>query len=73
MLMHIQRLFVLGGMILVLTGLACCHTDHSSASVPAHDTTQADTLPVEVLMDTVEHATFQYFWDGAEPNSGMAP
>ncbi len=71
--MHIQRLSALGGMILILTGLACCHTDHSAASVPARDTTQADTLPVEALMDTVEHATFQYFWDGAEPNSGMAP
>ncbi len=26
----------------------------------------------ETLLDTVQHATFQYFWDGAEPVSGMA-
>lgn len=24
------------------------------------------------LMDSVQHRTFLYFWDGAEPNSGMA-
>lgn len=24
------------------------------------------------LLDTIQHQTFQYFWDGAEPNSGMA-
>lgn len=36
-----------------------------------------DSLPAalsdEALLDTVEHATFRYFWDGAEPHSGMAP
>src|SRR4051812_42765739 len=25
------------------------------------------------LLDSIEHRTFQYFWDGAEPASGMAP
>ena len=25
------------------------------------------------LLDSVAYSTFQYFWDGAEPNSGMAP
>lgn len=25
------------------------------------------------LLDSVQYYTFQYFWDGAEPNSGMAP
>lgn len=25
------------------------------------------------LLDLVEKQTFEYFWDGAEPNSGMAP
>lgn len=32
----------------------------------------ADTLSDEALMDTVQRRTFQYFWDGAEPNSGLA-
>jgi hypothetical protein len=26
----------------------------------------------EQLLDSVQYHTFQYFWDGAEPNSGMA-
>lgn len=36
-----------------------------------------DSQPVpmsdEALMDTVQRSTFNYFWDGAEPNSGLAP
>lgn len=31
------------------------------------------TLTDEQLLDTVQYYTFQYFWKGAEPNSGMAP
>ncbi len=30
------------------------------------------TLSDEKLLDTVQQQTFQYFWDGAEPVSGMA-
>ena len=32
-----------------------------------------DPLHQDALMDTVERRTFLYFWDGAEPNSGLAP
>jgi hypothetical protein len=31
------------------------------------------TLSDAALLDKVERQTFNYFWDGAEPNSGMAP
>ncbi len=27
----------------------------------------------EVLLDSIQKQTFNYFWDGAEPNSGLAP
>lgn len=30
-------------------------------------------LSDRVLLDTVERAAFRYFWNGAEPHSGMAP
>jgi hypothetical protein len=30
------------------------------------------SLTDEQLLDTVQYRYFQYFWDGAEPNSGMA-
>ena len=29
-------------------------------------------LSNEALLDTVQHRTFRYFWEGAEPNSGLA-
>lgn len=31
------------------------------------------TLSDEALLDSVERRTFNYFWQGAEPTSGMAP
>ena len=30
-------------------------------------------LTDDALMDTVQRQTFKYFWEGAEPNSGLAP
>lgn len=33
---------------------------------------EGEPLSEEALMDSVQYRTFQYFWDGAEPNSGMA-
>lgn len=30
------------------------------------------SLTGEALLDTIQYGTFQYFWDGAEPISGMA-
>lgn len=29
-------------------------------------------LTDQQLLDTIQHRTFQYFWEGAEPNSGLA-
>ncbi|MFO7668405.1 MAG: glucoamylase family protein [Bacteroidales bacterium] len=34
--------------------------------------TEIALLTDEQLLDTIEYRTFQYFWDGAEPQSGMA-
>jgi hypothetical protein len=36
------------------------------------DSSHENKLSDRALMDTVQRATFNYFWDGAEPNSGMA-
>jgi len=37
---------------------------------------KSESIPVKLtdaqLLDTVQYYTFQYFWDGAEPNSGLA-
>lgn len=36
-------------------------------------TTVTDQTANDSLLTVVQHQTFQYFWSGAEPNSGMAP
>lgn len=33
---------------------------------------ESAALSDEQLLDTIQYYTFQYFWDGAEPHSGMA-
>lgn len=41
-------------------------------STPKNNDTLTQVLTDEELLDTVQYYTFQYFWEGAEPNSGMA-
>jgi hypothetical protein len=53
----------------ILFAMAC--------SSPKQDNDRSDeskwaSLSDDELLDTVQYQTFQYFWDGAEPNSGMA-
>lgn len=63
---------------LLLTAGACTggKKGGSSASLAADSLAgsalSTDTLTDEALMDTVQRRTFLYFWDGAEPNSGLA-
>lgn len=45
---------------------------HSAPPAGASRVAPADSLPDQVLLDTVERAAFRYFWEGAEPRSGMA-
>lgn len=56
--------------LLVLTG---CGSNGSSSNedVPG-ETNNPTPLSDEQLVDLVEKQTFKYFWDYAEPNSGMA-
>ena len=51
---------------LILTAGAC----KNKTGRPA---TASSELTDDALMDTVQHRTFLYFWEGAEPNSGLAP
>ena len=46
--------------------VSCGHKKTNTHLADAKDWTD------EQLLDTVQYQTFQYFWDGAEPNSGMA-
>lgn len=48
---------------------------NSCDATPEQDVVEEENriiLTDEELLDTVQFQTFKYFWDGAEPNSGMA-
>ncbi|MEB2775088.1 glucoamylase family protein [Algoriphagus sp. D3-2-R+10] len=43
------------------------------STIVGRATTKTHKMTDEELLDMVEFYTFRYFWDGAEPNSGMGP
>ena len=51
-------------LLLLLFSVGACGTKKSGGTSGA--------LTDEALLDTVQRRTFNYFWDGAEPNSGLA-
>ncbi|SFE96441.1 hypothetical protein SAMN05518672_11357 [Chitinophaga sp. CF118] len=61
-----RALFV--SLLVIVTGSGC-YTSNAPVKVKAAIDT---TISVDSIFNLVEHNTFQYFWDGAEPNSGMA-
>lgn len=60
--MKLYRLLPL--VLIVLLSSGCGRT--------VRDTAAQDRLSDEELLDLVQKNTFQYFWDGAEPHSGLA-
>ena len=61
---------VCSGLILVATCwmVASCRTN----APPEGTGEKTFVLTDQQLLDTIQYRTFQYFWGGAEPNSGMA-
>ncbi len=57
-------------LILWLAGMAACNSPANEN--PSGRNGQPDSLSEEQLLDSVQYRTFQYFWEGAEPNSGLA-
>lgn len=55
--------------LLILLAMACSSPKQDS---DRHEESKWAALNDNDLLDTVQYQTFQYFWDGAEPNSGMA-
>jgi hypothetical protein len=65
-----QRLpLVISG--ICLAGLVLAFSCKSNAERGSQEEAPA-ALTDEQLLDTIQHATFQYFWEGAEPRSGLA-
>ena len=49
-------------LLLLLSGFTQCKSP----------TAKSGSISDEALMDTIQRCTFNYFWEGAEPNSGLA-
>jgi hypothetical protein len=58
--------------LLPLTLLIVACNSHSQNQQQA-STVVDSNISDSALFDTIEHRTYEYFWSGAEPNSGMAP
>ncbi|HKK46345.1 MAG TPA: hypothetical protein VJ964_12545, partial [Balneolaceae bacterium] len=60
-------------LLVVLFAISCSikqspPTDSNSTT----DTTRVERISRDSLLTLTQERTFQYFWDGAEPHSGMA-
>jgi hypothetical protein len=56
---------------LILLGVNCCVSKKDKVAIKDH-LTEFKQITDDSLLTLVQYRTFQYFWDGAEPNSGMA-
>jgi hypothetical protein len=63
-----RKIFYTGLVLLLLFG--CTHKNKSNQQ---KEVIKWNQLSEQQLLDTVQYQTFQYFWEGAEPNSGLAP
>ncbi len=59
-----NNLFKIGTLIVLVIMSAC--------SSKQKEQTATTLIREDSLLDKVQYQTFQYFWDGAEPNSGLA-
>lgn len=66
---HIS-LFLVGLVLLSLPGCKESKTENQNQEVAV---ATSDSISDEVLLDSVQKQTINYFWDGANPDSGLAP
>ncbi|MUP44329.1 beta-glucosidase [Gramella sp. BOM4] len=60
-------------LIIILFGITSYkNSDKEKNELPVADNEQEQQLSDEALLDTVQKQTLKYFWDYAEPNSGLA-
>lgn len=63
--------YLITGTIIVLLALGCSQTKNKRSKNQASRFNAIEWNDNQ-LLDTLQHQTFRYFWDGAEPTSGMA-
>ena len=57
-----------------LFAIVFCFSCNNSKEVgKVNAISNSDRTADDSLLTTIQHQTFKYFWDGAEPKSGMAP
>tara|TARA_R110002126_G_scaffold291587_1_gene453973 strand:+ start:9398 stop:10735 length:1338 start_codon:yes stop_codon:yes gene_type:complete len=59
-------------LLLIICGCTEVNTDPPPADVEAIFERPVEEIPFEDLLELVQKTTFKYFWDFAEPNSGLA-
>ncbi|WP_026837317.1 glucoamylase family protein [Gillisia sp. JM1] len=68
--MKIYKLFLTATIIL---SISCKNNEKDNVDLAVNDENEKiERLEGEALLDTVQSQTLKYFWDYAEPNSGMA-
>lgn len=60
-------------LLIFLLSLPSCEQNNTKSETTVNSDDLPQNLSDSALLDSIERRTFQYFWDGAEPNSGMAP
>ncbi|TAL59763.1 MAG: beta-glucosidase [Bacteroidetes bacterium] len=56
---------------LILFGISCC-VGNKDKTTGKKNLSEFKMISDDSLLTLVQYRTFQYFWDGAEPNSGMS-
>lgn len=67
-----KRISLCAAVLLLFSLMACKNKPSASADKDKRTASATDPLSDDALMDTVQRRTFQYFWEGGEPYSGMA-
>ncbi len=67
-----MKLSILSYCFFLLSFLVAACQQQGKGATPTGVNGIVKGLTDEQLMDVVERQTFRYFWDGAEPNSGLA-
>ncbi|MDX1762605.1 MAG: beta-glucosidase, partial [Christiangramia sp.] len=68
--MNIKKISIL--LLTVLSFMACKNETKDKSENTLNKGETSKEISEEALLDTVQKQTLKYFWDYAEPNSGMA-
>ena len=60
---------IISSVIIVVIGFIACNTEGKSSNEVSD---KVEKKSDDSLLNLIQYQTFQYFWEGAEPNSGMA-